>query len=252
MDKQVYKFVTAIIAILGLTAVIIIALIQGRINNPNFPQVSVIGRGKISAVPDTATVNLGVNTFKAATAKDALSLTTGKINAIITAIKGSNLVDPKDIQTTAYSLNPQYDFIDQQQKITGYNANQQVTVKIKNIDVNANSIDAIIDLASKNGSDQIGQITFSSSKLEEYKQQARLLAIADAKKKAVETAGTVGVRLGDIIGWWENYIEQPYPSPYFDGKGGFGGSSEAAVMPATQPGLLEVVIEMNLNYKIKN
>jgi len=253
MNEKIQKFVITIVAVLALTAVVIIALLQSRINNPQFQSVSVTGRGKVTVVPDTAIVNVGVNTYKSATAKDALEKTTSKINAIITAVKASGLVDSSDIQTTTYSLNPQIEYIDQASRVVGYSANQQVTVKIKAIDTNKSAIDAIIDLATKNGADTVGQVTFSSSKIEEYKQQARILAIADAKQKSNDTARAVGVELGDITGWWENYIEQPFSGMMADGKGGAGGSDMGggSVAPGVQTGLLEVVIEMNLNYKIK-
>lgn len=254
MNEKIQKFIITVIAILALTAVVIVGLLQNRINNPLQQTVSVTGRGRVTVVPDTAIITLGVNTYKVATAKEALEKTTSKINAIITAIKDTKLVDPSDIQTTTYSLFPQIEYIDQASKVVGYSANQQVTVKIKAIDTNKTAIDSIIDLATKQGADTVGQVVFSSSKIEEYKQQARILAITDAKEKASETSRTVGVELGEITGWWENYIEQPFNGGlYGDGKGGLGGSSEGAVVnqQGVQTGLLEVVIEMSLNYKIK-
>lgn len=252
MNEKMQKFIITIVGVLALTAVVIVGLLQTRINNPQLNVVSVTGRGKVTVVPDTANITLGVNTYKVATAKEALEKTTSKINAIITAIKETNLVEPSDIQTTTYSLNPQIEYIDQASKVVGYSANQQVTVKIKAIDTNKTAIDAIIDLATKQGADTVGQVIFSSSKIEEYKQQARILSIADAKQKAGETSRAVGVELGEITGWYENYIEQPFNSGlYADGKGGAGIGGGPVDQPGVQTGLLEVVIEMNLNYKIK-
>lgn len=253
MNEKYTKFVLPVVGILALTAIMITALLQGRINNPQYQTVSVIGRGKVTVVPDTAIITVGVNTYKLATAKEALGQTTSKINAIITAIKASGLVESGDIQTTTYSLNPQIEYIDQTSKVVGYSASQQVTVKVKAIDTNKSAIDSVIDMATKQGADTVGQVIFSSSKIEEYKQQARILAIADGKTKALETSRAVGIELGDVIGWWENYIEQPINSGmYADGRGGLGGGSDIGnSQPGVQTGLLEVVIEMNLNYKIK-
>ncbi len=90
-------------------------------------------------------------------------------------------------------------------------------------------------------------IAFDVSKLEELKQEARIKAIADAKKKAQSIALALGVKLGNIVGWWENPIQVPGTTgPYYlDGKGGEGDQN------AVPTGLHEIIIEVGVNYKIR-
>src|SRR3989344_5412527 len=70
--------------------------------------ISVNGEGTVFAVPDTATFSVTVME----TAKDvttAQTAATKKANDIIDYLKGQD-IDEKDIQTTDYGVNPQYDY----------------------------------------------------------------------------------------------------------------------------------------------
>ena len=68
----------------------------------------VSGEGSVFVVPDTAKVNVGVSS-QALTVKQAQNQLNSAINQVSQAIKNLS-VDPKDIKTEAYSINPDYDF----------------------------------------------------------------------------------------------------------------------------------------------
>jgi len=248
----VAKTVVAIILILVLGLIAIVSILRDRIVNYQQNQVAIIGQGRVYYSPDLATINLGVQIDKAPKAEEALNQLNTKIKNIVAAIKMQGIA-PEDIVTQNYSLYPQYDYKDNVSIVSGYNANQQISVKVRDLKNNPEKINKILVEASKAGVNQVLGINFDVSNLEELKQEAKLKAIADAKSKAEKLANAVGVKLGKIVGWWENVIQAPgIPNSIGfyggDGKGGMGGSYTPPTLPS---GIQEIIIEMSVSYQLK-
>lgn len=240
-----YKFIFKMTGIVLIAAVLIVALVRDRIvNNQNW-QVSVAGIGKVSYMPDVAKINFGVQVDKAKTAEEALNTLNNNIDKVMKALTDLGIAQ-KDITTQNYSLYPQYDYIDGVSKPAGYNASQQVTIKIEKFAEKDNLIGRAIAEVTKAGVNNISGISFEAADIEALKNEAKQKAIVDAKTKAKEMSKNTGVRLGKIIGWWENY----YPvDQYADGKGGMmNADMSSASVPSGQ---YEVSVEINLNYKVK-
>lgn len=236
------------LALVVIGVIVVVALVRDRIiNNPQW-QVTVSGQGRVSYTPDVATINLGVQVDKAKDAAGALRALNERMTKVLAAVKGAGIPDA-DIQTQSYTLYAQYDYINNISVLAGYNANQQLAVKVRNLDKQSDLVARVISVASAAGANQVNGVNFEASNIEELKQQARLKAIEDARSKAGSLAGAAGVRLGKIVGWWENIISVPgQVGPYYGDKGGMGGGSVTPVVPSGSP---EVVVEVGVNYRIK-
>lgn len=241
------KVWVALIGILGLVLVLSLAVGKKDATYPN--QVTITGQGRVAYQPDTATVTLGVQIDKVSKAEEALNQLNQKISAITAEIKKIGIPET-NIQTQNYSLYPQYDYpASGISMVSGYNANQQMAIKIENINDNSQLVSQVISVASKAGANQISGVTFSSSKLNDLKQEARLKAIADARAKAPNLAQNSGVRLGKIIGWYENLISTPETSSVY--YGGIGGGEAKGGGATVTNGSQEIIIEVGVNYKIR-
>lgn len=240
-----------LIGVLALAAIIIVAILRDRIvNQPQF-QVNVTGQGKVSYEPDIANATLGVQVDKVKDAPVALQQLNDKMTKIVAALKTVG-VAAADIQTQNYSLYPQYDYKDGVAIPSGYSANQQLVVKVKDINNNPNMLPGVIAAATKAGANQVMGINFDVSNLDELKQAARLMAIDDARGKSGTTARAAGVRLGKVVGWWENVMQAPGLSSQFYGdKGGLGGGPIPAPAPQVPTGSSEIIMEVTLNYQVK-
>lgn len=246
------KFILKLVGIILLAGIIIVSIIRDRIvNNPQY-QVSVSGQGKVAYTADIAIVTLGAQVDKVRTAEDALKQLNDKMNKIIEALKKSGVKD-ENIRTENYTLTPQYDLIGGVSKVTGYNANQQLSVKVEGIDKDQNLVSSAIKAASAAGANQITDIKFDVSNLNNLKQEARLKAIADAKSKSANIASAAGVKLKKVIGWYENIIKAPDTTfPYYGyGLGGGGEGGGGVPAPQIPAGSQEIIIEINLNYEVK-
>ena len=87
---------------------------------------------------------------------------------------------------------------------------------------------------------------FWVDKDDDLKDQARKLAIEDAKTKAEKLAAQLGVKLVKITGFSEN--TSGYPVPMYEYKGyGIGGGGET---PQIQTGENEILVNVILTYEI--
>ena len=208
--------------------------------------MSITGQGRVTYQPDLATITLGIQVDKAPTAEAALKQLNETMPKIIAAILPLG-IPATDIQTQSYTLNPQYDFPEGgTQTLSGYNANQQLSVKARNIAGNGELVGKVIAEAGKAGANQVLGVNFSVEKLNDLKQQARLKALADAQAKVAPLAKAAGVRkIGKVTGWYENFIQSPdVPAPGY----GMGGGSSTPQLPV---GTQEIVVEVGLNYEVK-
>ncbi len=247
--RKKVKIALVFFAIIVLGAIVIVSILRDRIVNQNQFQISVVGQGRISYEPDTANITLGVQIDKVAKAEDALNQLNNKTNKIIEAVTKLGILK-EDIKTQNYNLYANYDYVNNISKVSGYNANESIVIKVKDIQNNQDLISKVISEATKAGANQISGVVFENSNIDNLKQEARVKAILNAKEKSKEIEKSLGVKLGKIVGMWENYISPVSEAVYSDyGKGGMGAGG--SVTPNIPTGTYEVLVETNLSYKIK-
>ena len=250
MDKKWEpRHTLALVAVVAITGVVAVSILRDRIVNQQFKVVTVTGHGKVDYQPDRATVSMGVQVDKKAKAEEALNELNAKIGAIRQVLMRLG-VKVADINTKNYSLYTQYDYKDNVQVVSGYSANQQLEVKINNLKDSKDLLNKVIVEAGKAGANQINGVAFDTTKLEEYKQEARVKAIEDAKDKAVKLAAVAGVELGAITNWYENQSPDDTGGPIMDSKLGMGGGG-ASASPSISSSGNQIIVEIGISYNIK-
>lgn len=205
---------------------------------------NVSGEGKVLANPDVAIVTVGVvaNGSSVKAAQDQMNLS---INKVTDAIKSQG-VDQKDIQTTNYSINPNYDYNSGTQRITGYQANTNLSIKVRDI----NKVNDVIDQATRNGANQVGGVVFDVDNKTALQNEAREKAVADAKSKAEAAANIAGFRLGNIVNYNENFGGVVPPMPVANRAFGIGSAEDAKLQTSVEPGSSEIIVSVTLSYEI--
>ncbi len=204
---------------------------------------TVTGEGKSSVTPDIAYVTVGVQA-SGATVKQTQSQINGAINKVAAALKTLG-VEEKDIKTVNYSINPNYDWNSGSQKIAGYSASTNLSIKIRNLD----KVNEVIDQATGNGANQVGGVSFDVEDKTKAEAEARQEAVAQAKKKAEEAAKIAGFKLGKIINYSEGQAGYPVPMALDSRKIGMGGGASPAT--EVQPGSSEINLVVSLSYQIE-
>ncbi len=212
--------------------------------------ISVTGEGKVSAIPNLATVNIGVLS-QGATAVEVKNQNNDKVNKVINFIKAQG-IDAKDITTSQFNFYPMQSYTGGTPKITGYQGNQNVTVKVRGIDKSQDQLNKILDGSVNNGANQVDGANLSVEKPGDLQNQARKLAIEDAKKKAQELADAAGLNLGKVVSLSES---GGYPGPIMyaptAAMGQGGGAMDKSVAPDIQPGSQEISETMTVVFEIK-
>lgn len=204
---------------------------------------TVTGEGKATAIPDLAVVTAGVQA-QGTSVNQVQETVNAKSAAVIEAIKKLGIKD-EDIQTTNYSVNPTYDYQSSTQRITGYTANNTVTIKIRDTE-KANSV---IDAATTNGANQVGGVTFEVSDKTKAENEARDVAIAEAKKKAETAAKAAGFTLGRVINYSEGF-GGGMPMPMYAKDMAVSAVMERSTTQV-EPGSSEIVVTVSLSYEIR-
>ncbi len=199
--------------------------------------------GKVTAIPDTATVNLGIQINKP-TVKAAQKEANEKINKITNELKRIGVED-KYIKTTDYRIYPNYDYISGR-KINGYNINIKLEIKVKDFE----KINKVIDKSTELGANQIGSLEFiiDDERLEELKMEARKEAIKKAKRKAEQIAKIGGLRIGKLINIIEKDISSYQPRPLLFKEAG-SAIEEDEEETQIQPGESEIIVSVVLSYE---
>lgn len=225
----------------------------------NDDQITVSGQGKVYVKPDIALISLGVSA-QAKTVAEATKTNTEKMNAVIEAVKALG-VEAKDIQTTNYNLSPVYESYSiavpmiypeiggvgkrTGTTVVGYKLEQNVQVKIRDF----TKIGEILSQSTGKGANLVGSLQFTIDDPEQFRQEARAKAIAQAKDNAENLARESGINLGKIV----NIYENQYGYPMYERALGMGGAADAAVppSPSIEPGQQEINVTVNLTYRIK-
>jgi len=166
---------------------------QSTDNTPRTVQVS--GIGEIQVEPDTAVINLGVQTQEK-TAEDTLQKNNIKMQALIDTLKKAK-IPSEDIQTQTIRLSPRYEMNDTNngRTLVGYTASNSVEVRTKDLE----SLGTLLDQAVKAGANTIESINFEISNSGNALDQVREAAVKDAQHKAEELASLTGTTLGSVL-----------------------------------------------------
>jgi len=156
--------------------------------------VTVTGEATVAVAPDAAMIRIGVSS-QDKTAREASDANAKQMTAVLAAIKSNNIAE-RDIQTSRLSLQPQYDPNKSgTARLTGFQATNQVTVRIRDI----GNLAALLDSAISAGANEMSGIEFIVSEQSKLLDRARDDAIADAHRKAELYAKAAGARLGHVV-----------------------------------------------------
>jgi hypothetical protein len=169
--------------------------------------VTVTGEATVAVAPDAAMIRIGVSS-QDKTAREASDANAKQMTAVLAAIKNNSIAD-RDIQTSRLSLQPQYDPNKSgTARLTGFQATNQVTVRIRDI----GKLAAVLDSAIAAGANEMSGIEFIVSDQSKLLDRARDDAIADAHRKADLYAKAAGAKLGHVVAISEEGLA-PAPRP---------------------------------------
>ena len=197
---------------LGVLALFLLAATFGELKSLRFigrgvtatNTITASGNGEVFAVPDTATFSVTVQE-NAAEVKPAQDAATEKSNDIVAYLKAQG-IDEKDMQTTDYSVYPQYEYQQAscregycppgKQVLNGYQVSQTLTVKVRDT---KKAGDLLSGVGSR-GASQVSGLSFTVDDEDALQAEARQMAIDEARDKAEALAAQLGVNIVRVVG----------------------------------------------------
>jgi len=242
-------FFTVLFIFIGLTIytklTVTIPLVNNETEKTNVFHVQ--GTGKATGTPDLATATIGV-TYDGATVLEAQTKINEATTKVVSALKKIG-INEKDIKTQNYSINPRYGYMPMRNTQDGYTASQNIEIKTKSVTL----INKAIDTATANGANVVNaaSFTFSDDSQKKLENQAREMAVKDAKDKAQTLSKAAGMNLGKVVDITESN-DRAFPVPMFKtGMGSGTGTSEATPPTQINPGENTVTINVDLSYEIR-
>jgi len=169
--------------------------------------LSITGRGAESAPTSATRVSLGVE-VNAETAEEAQAEAARRSSRVVDLLK-SKTVDL--LQTAGITLNPRYDYSNNQRRLLGYTATNTVSFEVE-----TERAGPLLDELVQSGATTINGISFiaSDEAIAIAQRQALREAVQDAQEQATVVLDALGLQMQDVAGIQVNGARTPPPVPF--------------------------------------
>jgi hypothetical protein len=240
---------TITVAVIGALALVVAACTPSvTVENTGAPAdgdssgIAVSGSGKITGTPDTLTISFGVTVVEDSVT-EAVAVAAESADAVIETLVAAGIADD-DIQTANYSIFPRYDYRNDTETLVGYQVNNTVTAKVRDLDAAGSIID---DVAAAGGNTvTVSGVSFSIEDNEELVEAARTAAWEDAEAKAQQLADLAGVTLGSPTSIVETFSSPPVPIAFDERMVTLAADTATPIAPGTQ----QVGVTISVEYSI--
>ena len=171
-------------------------------------RLDVVATGEVTRVPDIVRINAGVVT-QAPSAVEAIRQNAARMERVRAALARAG-VQPRDIQTSNVSLQPEYRYAENQPpQLVGYRATNQVNVRFRDIAQSGRILDALV----AEGANQIDGPNLGIDRPEAALDEARVAALANARARAELYARSLNMRVRRVLLVSESGATMPPPMP---------------------------------------
>jgi len=204
----------------------------------NARSITVVGNGEVKIKPDIAYIVFGVETTNA-NLSAAQSENATKMTAVLDKLKSLGIAE-KDLQTVGYSVYPRYD--KEQGAPTGYSVHNGVRATVRDI----NKLGGTIDAAVAAGANQVMGISFDLADKAQAMQQAREVAVNDARAKAEQYAKLINGTLGLVL-----TVNESVSTPVFDTTARTAAGAAPMADTPIQTGEGSITLTVQISYEVK-
>ena len=216
--------------------------------------IQVSASDSVKVLPDMAELSLTICP-QGATAQEAQAQAASELDALKAALAALG-IDEKNIVASQVNIYARYDWSDYVEKIVGYQASIDITLKELTIDQANSAIPAIAGIEDTT----LDGTRFYVSTYDERYQEALVSALQVAQAKAQVLAQAAGAQLGAVANVCENYDSQEYRYSSVQAK------SESATMAVAEdaaadagagnssdmlnPGEIEIKASISVTYEL--
>jgi len=208
--------------------------------------ITVTGNAEIKTAPDEFVVSVGVDNF-AAEAQAAKQANDQAMSALI-AVTQANKIDPKDVRTERFSLQPHLDGSYDNRRVVGYDARKGLVIVLHD----AEKVERLLTELFKAGANRIDNVTYTSTQIIAKRKEARTMAVAAAREKAEAMAATLGQKLGRPLKIEENPGYSGYGPLNLNNSNAFANNNDvrASVSETMATGKLQIEATVGVTFEL--
>jgi len=155
------------------------------------PGVKVFGSAILRVEPDVASLQFGV-TRQAKQPKDAFRETHQAVKEVRAYLSHAGA---GEVASSRITLARTFEYVNQRQQPTGYSARVAFNVLLSDLDRMEEILVGVVDA----GANEIGSVEFRTTRLKEYRADARRRAVAAAREKAENYCRAAGISLAEVV-----------------------------------------------------
>lgn len=161
--------------------------------SPEGPVVVTTGEGIVKRAPDQAWVTIAAES-RARIPAEAQKMNSEAMAAVLQKLKAAGLPD-EAIRTTAYDLQPEFDYANNRQTLRGYLARNMVEVRVDALPKLGEILGAVVGAGATN----VSGVRFDVKDRDGAEREALRRAVADARARADAAAAGAGVKVERIL-----------------------------------------------------
>jgi len=206
--------------------------------------INVTGSGTAYAEPDVASIEFGVDLTEKDPA-EAVNQAAEMMNSAFAAAAELG-IEESDMMSVSYNMwvEDEYDYYTYE--YTGetlYHVSHYARVDIRDLDSVGDVIAALVEA----GSNTISSITFRVEDSQSLLNEARTLAVADAKRVADQLASELGMEVGDAtyVNEWIDYY------PMYETSSMYADASCGITAPSISPGASSINLKVQITFEME-
>ena len=207
------------------------------------PVIVTSGEGIVKRAPDRAWVAIAAES-RARTAPEAQKLNVDAMTAVLDKIKSLG-VPAEAIQTTNYTVQPDFEYQNGRQNLRGYIARNQVEVRVDALP----KLGEIMANAVGTGATNVSGVRFDLKDREAAEAEALRLAVRDARRRADAAASGAGVKIVQVMRIDEQREPEIRPMAMPMMRAGMEAAAPAAV--PVEGGEIQVRAHVTLTVRIE-
>jgi len=219
---------------------------QGPLSVGAANTITVSGKATVTSAPDEAVLTLSVenDASEPGASLDANSLAVKKV---MERLKAEGVEDTA-IETANVSVYPirTYNPKTGQETLTGYRAQNTVTVTLKDARTVGKVLAASVETGATNVSGPVWRLADDSAAVIE----ALKKAVANARAKAEALAAAQGVKVGEVLMMNESGVEQPITPIYTQMYADKAAAGASVAEPPISAGSLDVTATVTITYTL--
>ena len=213
-------------------------------------EITVTGKEETKVIPDMAQIRYGIYT-RSETAAGCQEENGKQLGQTIETLEDLG-VEEASIQTSAYGLNPIYDWDSGDRAVTGYEMTTEITVS----DIPIDQTGKILSQSVVSGVNQVESVSYFSSKYDDSYQEALKGAIAMARSKAEAMAAAEGRTVASAVniqeyGYNPELRYSAYNAPAAGAKSAVEETAAASADMAVMPGEVSVEAQVTVTFELE-